>query len=90
MANIYCNEIETRVSDLEKTQTLKNKFLQQECDMARAIIQKNFSNYSAWHYRGKLIPSIKTTEGQTYELPLAVITEDFASLKHAYFTDPKD
>ena len=58
--------------------------------MARAIIQKNFSNYSAWHYRGKLIPFIKTTEGQTYELPLAVITEDFASLKHAYFTDPKD
>ena len=78
------------MSDPEKTQAHQNKFLQQECDMAKAIIQKNFSNYSAWHYRGKLMPEILTEESKTYGLPLAVITEDFASLKHAYFTDPKD
>ena len=92
MTNLYCNEIETRVSadHPNKTQALKNKFLQQECDMAKAIIQKNFSNYSAWHYRGKLIPFIKSAEGQTYDLPLTVITEDLSRLKHAYFTDPKD
>jgi len=58
--------------------------------MAKAIIQKNFSNYSAWHYRGKLMPDIITEENQTYGLPLSVVTEDFNSLKHAYFTDPKD
>ena len=79
-----------RVSDPVKTQALKNKFLQQECDMAKAIIQKNFSNYSAWHYRGKLMPAIKSAEEHIYGLPLSVITEDFTSLKHAYFTDPKD
>ena len=90
MANLYCNEIQMRVSDPVKTQALKNKFLQQECDMAKAIIQKNFSNYSAWHYRGKLMPNIKKAEEHVYGLPLAVITEDFTSLKHAYFTDPKD
>ena len=90
MANLYCREIEMRVSDPVKTQALKNKFLQQECDMAKAIIQKNFSNYSAWHYRGKLMPTIKSAEEHIYGLPLSVITEDFASLKHAYFTDPKD
>lgn len=58
--------------------------------MAKAIIQKNFSNYSAWHYRGKLMPEIKKDDNSVYQLPLATITEDFASLKHAYFTDPKD
>ena len=79
-----------RVSDPVKTQIFKNKFLQQECDMAKAIIQKNFSNYSAWHYRGKLMPAIKSAEEHIYGLPLSVITEDFTSLKHAYFTDPKD
>ena len=59
--------------------------------MALAIIQKNFSNYSAWHYRGKLLPFIKQEAEQAeYAIPLSVITEDLKSLKHAYFTDPKD
>lgn len=59
--------------------------------MARAIIQKNFSNYSAWHYRGKLMPYIKSLgDAEPYHLPLATIEEDLKSLKHAYFTDPKD
>ena len=57
--------------------------------MAKEIIQANFSNYSAWHYRGKLMPLI-TVKDSPYALPLSVIEEDFKSLKHAYFTDPKD
>ncbi len=58
--------------------------------MAKAIIQKNFSNYSAWHYRGKLMPFIVADESQVYALPLTVIKEDLQTLKNAYFTDPKD
>ena len=58
--------------------------------MAKVIISKNFSNYSAWHYRGKLMPIIKSDSDNPYALPLSVIQEDFSSLKHAYFTDPKD
>ena len=58
--------------------------------MAKAIIQKNFSNYSAWHYRGKLMPFIKLEQPDAYALPLTIIQEDLASLKHAYFTDPRD
>ena len=90
MANIYCREIDARVKDSDKSQTFKNKFLQSECDMAKLIISKNFSNYSAWHYRGKLMPIIKSDPDNPYALPLNVIKEDFSSLKHAYFTDPKD
>ena len=59
--------------------------------MAKGIIEKNFSNYSAWHYRGKLMPQMYEKEaGNQYTLPLKVIREDLESLKHAYFTDPKD
>ena len=90
MVNIYCKEIETRTAGHPNTQKFVNKLLQQECDIAKAIIEKNFSNYSAWHYRGKIMPLIKTDEPQPYALPLAVIKEDLQKLKHAYFTDPKD
>ena len=60
--------------------------------MAKVIINKNFSNYSAWHYRGKLLAHITagSSDSSGYALPLDTIKEDLALLKHAYFTDPKD
>ena len=58
------------------------------------MIQKNFSNFSAWHYRAKLMPKIYNVNGVKekidYCIPLEKIKEDFATLKHAYFTDPRD
>jgi geranylgeranyl transferase type-2 subunit alpha len=60
--------------------------------MAEKLIKKNFSNYSAWHYRSKLLPEIyqrKDIEGP-YPIPFDKIKEDLALLKHAFFTDPKD
>jgi geranylgeranyl transferase type-2 subunit alpha len=68
--------------------------LEEECKMALALIQKNFSNYSAWHYRAKLMPKMKDANGtlanNSYLIPLDTINSDFAMLKHAFFTDPKD
>ena len=63
--------------------------------MALGLIKKNFSNFSAWHYRSKLMPKLLNRNGlavdhQTYVIPLSTIKEDLALLKHAWFTDPKD
>lgn len=59
--------------------------------MALGLIKKNFSNYSAWHYRCKLMPTLyKNDKEKDYIIPLDVIKEDLALLKHAFFTDPKD
>ena len=59
--------------------------------MAEQLIKKNFSNFSAWHYRSKLMPKLyKKDEEKQYLIPLDKIKEDLALLKHAFFTDPKD
>lgn len=58
--------------------------------MAEAIIKKNFSNYSAWHYRGKLMPRLYDHEKTPYAIPLERIVSDLEMLKHAFFTDPND
>lgn len=59
--------------------------------MAEKMIKKNFSNYSAWHYRGKLLPKLYCyKEGNMYAIPLEKIKSDLELLKHAFFTDPND
>jgi geranylgeranyl transferase type-2 subunit alpha len=61
--------------------------------MAEGLIKKNFSNYSAWHYRSKLLPELYVARQDCpgpYPIPLEKIKEDLALLKHAFFTDPKD
>jgi hypothetical protein len=58
--------------------------------MAEKIIRKNFSNYSAWHYRGKLMPRLYERRESRYVLPLERIISDLDMLKHAFFTDPND
>lgn len=58
------------------------------------MITKNFSNYSAWHYRAKLLPKVYSQNDRLvnlgYIIPFDKFKEDMATLKHAFFTDPKD
>lgn len=73
--------------------------------MAIGLIKKNFSNYSAWHYRAKLMPRLYTEQKAlareeenkdsednqlNYLIPFKQIQDDLSLLKHAFFTDPKD
>jgi geranylgeranyl transferase type-2 subunit alpha len=93
-ALLYLKEISSRLEDPEASRLAQLGFLRKECEMAEKLIRKNFSNYSAWHYRSKLLPELyrllPEESDSTYPIPFAKIQEDLALLKHAFFTDPKD
>uniref|UniRef100_A0A7S0JGG3 Geranylgeranyl transferase type-2 subunit alpha n=1 Tax=Calcidiscus leptoporus TaxID=127549 RepID=A0A7S0JGG3_9EUKA len=54
-------------------------------------INANFSNYSAWHYRSKLLPQLykpaTDTDQDRFE---CVLREELALLRNAFFTAPED
>ena len=77
--------------DDETCKEAQKVFIKKECDMAEANIRKNFANFSAWHYRGKLMPILyEDMPGLSYILPLEKIKSELEMLKHALYTDPKD
>ena len=59
--------------------------------MCEGIIQKNFANFSAWHYRGKLLPQMYINQPDSlYSIPIDRVKGDLEMLKNAFYTDPKD
>ena len=56
------------------------------------MIKKNCSNFSAWHYRSKLIPLYFFTNNIQWntEEALSYLETDLDLIITAMFTDPKD
>eukprot|EP00003_Mantamonas_plastica_P031062 TRINITY_DN790_c0_g1_i1.p1 TRINITY_DN790_c0_g1~~TRINITY_DN790_c0_g1_i1.p1 ORF type:complete len:613 (+),score=201.91 TRINITY_DN790_c0_g1_i1:276-1841(+) len=61
-----------------------------EFEFSKVIINQNFSNYSAWHYRSALLPKlIIEMEGQ--ESPdSALLADELELVSNAFFTEPED
>ncbi|KAG8187795.1 hypothetical protein JTE90_025833 [Oedothorax gibbosus] len=53
------------------------------------LIETNFSNYSAWHYRSKLLP-IVYFDSDKGSLKEEVLLKEFDLVENAAFTDPDD
>ncbi|KAL9974647.1 hypothetical protein ACROYT_G011708 [Oculina patagonica] len=54
-------------------------------------IKENFSNYSSWHYRSKLLPLIHPDQsGDTERVEEGALMKEFDLAQNAFFTDPYD
>ena len=62
---------------------------EEEFAFSYSKIASNFSNYSAWHYRSKLLPQLRpgskpgTVDG-------TALAQEFELVQNAFFTDPSD
>jgi len=66
-----------------------------EWDFSTTLIQKNFSNYSAFHYRSKLIPLYleiqqQHEKGDKEKKRLELATSELEIIQQAIFTEPDD
>jgi geranylgeranyl transferase type-2 subunit alpha len=69
---------------------MKMSKLKEELEMTVKMIEKNFSNFSAWHYRSKLLLKIHKDNDSQYKVPIEIIKEELEKIKHAIFTEPND
>ncbi|XP_064640349.1 geranylgeranyl transferase type-2 subunit alpha-like [Lineus longissimus] len=61
-----------------------------EFEFTNQKITTNFSNYSSWHYRSKLMPHIYPDETHPVGVQEDVLLKEFELVQNAFFTDPGD
>ena len=90
-ADNNADEVQTQESVVEYVASEKKlEKLNREFDMTTNMIEKNFSNFSAWHYRSKLMIKIYESNDGLYQVPLDLIQSELEKIKHAIFTEPND
>ncbi|GIX80228.1 geranylgeranyl transferase type-2 subunit alpha [Caerostris darwini] len=66
-----------------------NVSCEEELDYSTELIEKNFSNYSAWHYRSTLLPIVHYDASKN-SVKEDVLLKEFHLTQNAAFTDPDD
>lgn len=62
-----------------------------EFNFSTEKIKENFSNYSSWHYRSKLLPLIHPDQsGDVERVEEGALMKEFDLAQNAFFTDPYD
>nr|XP_033781231.1 geranylgeranyl transferase type-2 subunit alpha [Geotrypetes seraphini] len=63
---------------------------EEELSFTHGLITKNFSNYSSWHYRSKLLPRIHPDPQRQGRVTEEVLLKELELAQNAFFTDPSD
>ncbi|XP_046580321.1 geranylgeranyl transferase type-2 subunit alpha-like [Haliotis rubra] len=64
--------------------------LESEFEFTTTKISSNFSNYSSWHYRSKLLPAIFPDPNQPRLVQENQMLQEHETVQNAFFTDPDD
>ncbi|NP_001086755.1 Rab geranylgeranyltransferase alpha [Xenopus laevis] len=62
----------------------------EELEFTTSLISKNFSNYSSWHYRSKLLPQIHPDQLRIGRVTEGALLNELELVQNAFFTDPND
>ncbi|XP_071508006.1 geranylgeranyl transferase type-2 subunit alpha-like [Diadema antillarum] len=62
----------------------------EELQFTATKISSNFSNYSSWHYRSKLLPLLHPDQERKGRLQEDVLLQEYDLVQNAFFTDPND
>ncbi|XP_065065196.1 geranylgeranyl transferase type-2 subunit alpha-like isoform X1 [Rhopilema esculentum] len=62
----------------------------EEFDFTTKKISENFSNYSAWHNRAKLLPLVHPDPQCKGKVEETALLREFGLVQNAFFTDPND
>lgn len=61
-----------------------------ELEFSMSKISNNFSNYSSWHYRSKLLPLIHPDPAQPMGVSEEALLKEYELVQNGFFTDPDD
>uniref|UniRef100_A0A1I8EZ69 Geranylgeranyl transferase type-2 subunit alpha n=1 Tax=Wuchereria bancrofti TaxID=6293 RepID=A0A1I8EZ69_WUCBA len=63
---------------------------EEELKFSDRLINANFSNYSSWHYRSSLLPSLFPDTEKQLIVDRQTLYNEYRKLENAFFTDPED
>ncbi|XP_059140969.1 geranylgeranyl transferase type-2 subunit alpha-like [Physella acuta] len=61
-----------------------------EFEFSMSKISNNFSNYSSWHYRSKLLPILFPDPSQPMGVSEEALLKEYELVQNGFFTDPDD
>lgn len=64
--------------------------MEEELAFTEKKIKANFSNYSAWHYRSKLLPKLCPDPNSAGRPTEEALVQEYQYVQNAFFTDPSD
>ncbi|KAK3603828.1 hypothetical protein CHS0354_042834 [Potamilus streckersoni] len=64
--------------------------IEEELEFTTNKIHSNFSNFSSWHYRSKLLPLIYPDPTNPVGVKEEILLKEFEAVQNAFFTDPDD
>ena len=81
----YRRTIIAKIEELQDTSLAETEF-----QYTTKVIQTNLSNFSAWHYRGNLIPRLLADRGAADTERRKMLDDEFEFIKRGLWTDPYD